>query len=127
MIVTVDTTSGVPPYEQVREQIARMIGGGVLSGGERLPTIQQLANDLGLAPGTIARAYKELEHDGLVVSRRRRGTIVADSPARASKRQTRAEIDKAAEQFALRIRQLGADPETALDRVRAVLTLDRGA
>jgi DNA-binding transcriptional regulator YhcF (GntR family) len=121
MIVTVDTTSGVPPYEQVREQVARMIGGGVLAPGERLPTIQQLANDLGLAPGTIARAYKELEHEGLVVSRRRRGTVVADRPVRASKRETRAEIDRAAEQFAVRVRQLGADPETALARVRAVL------
>ena len=52
VIITVDTASGVPPYEQIRDQVSRMIASGVLPPGTRLPTIQQLANDLQLAPGT---------------------------------------------------------------------------
>lgn len=119
MIVTVDTDSGVPPYEQVREQVARMIGTGVLAPGGRLPTIQQLANDLQLAPGTVARAYKELERAGLVVSRRRKGTIVADRPARVPTREIRADLDAAVERFVLQVRQLGADPGAALGMARA--------
>jgi GntR family transcriptional regulator len=125
VIITVDTASGVPPYEQVREQVARMIGTGVLPRGGRLPTIQQLANDLQLAPGTVARAYKELEREGLVVSRRRKGTTVAERPARLPNREIREELDAAIERFVLQVCQLGADPGEALDRAQALLDSGR--
>jgi DNA-binding transcriptional regulator YhcF (GntR family) len=80
MILRVDTASAVPPYEQIRGQIATMIGTGVLPVGRRLPTIRQLAADLGLAGGTIARAYRELEQAGLIRSRGRHGTFVLAPP-----------------------------------------------
>ena len=121
MIVTVDTASGVPPYEQVRTQVARMIGAGVLAPASRLPTIQQLANDLQLAPGTVARAYKELEREGLVISRRRKGTTVAERPPRVATREIREELDAAVDRFVLQIRQLGADPDAALAQARSLL------
>ncbi len=122
MILTIDATAGTPPYEQIRTQVARMVGGGVLAPGARLPTIQQLANDLALAPGTVARAYKELERDGIVVSKRRKGTMVSDTPPKVPTREIRAELDAAAERFALEIRQLGADHDDALGRVRRLLS-----
>lgn len=59
-------TSPVPPYEQLREQIAGLIATGLLQAGQRLPPVRQLAADLGLAGGTVARAYRELEQAGLV-------------------------------------------------------------
>ena len=121
MILTVDATGATPPYEQIRAQISRMVGGGVLTPGTRLPTIQQLANDLALAPGTVARAYKELERDGVVVSRRRAGTTVAPAPPKVPAREIREELDAAVERFALAVRQLGADPEDALGRARRLL------
>jgi DNA-binding transcriptional regulator YhcF (GntR family) len=121
VILTVDATGATPPYEQIRAQIARMVGGGVLAPGARLPTIQQLANDLALAPGTVARAYKELERDGVVVSRRRAGTTVAAAPPKVPAREIREELDAAVERFALEVRQLGADPDDALGRVRRLL------
>ncbi|MCW4466694.1 GntR family transcriptional regulator [Glutamicibacter sp. MNS18] len=74
--VTVDLLSAVPPYEQIRTQIATLIRVGELADGSRLPTVRALAIDLGVAAGTVARAYKELESSGLVVSRRRAGTMV---------------------------------------------------
>lgn len=121
MRVVVDTDAATPPYEQIRGQIARMVGGGVLAPGARLPTIQQLANDLALAPGTVARAYRELERDGIVVSRRRTGTIVAEAPPKVPAREIREELDAAIERFALAVRQLGADPDDALGRARRLL------
>jgi len=121
VILTVDATGATPPYEQIRAQISRMVGGGVLAPGARLPTIQQLANDLALAPGTVARAYKELERDGVVVSRRRAGTTVAAAPPKVPAREIREELDAAVERFALEVRQLGADPDDALGRVRRLL------
>lgn len=80
--VTLDLLSAVPPYEQIRTQIATLIRVGELADGSRLPTVRALAIDLGVAAGTVARAYKELESSGLVVSRRRAGTMVtAPQPA----------------------------------------------
>lgn len=80
--VSVDISSGVPPYEQIRSQIASLIAAGALAAGSRLPTVRDLAADLGVAVGTVVRAYRELESAGLVVSRRRTGTMVAPGGSR---------------------------------------------
>lgn len=66
----------VPPFEQVRSQIAAQIAVGELSSGTRLPTVRALAGELGLAVNTVARVYKELEADGMIVTEGRRGTFV---------------------------------------------------
>jgi GntR family transcriptional regulator len=79
--ITLDVTSGVPPYEQIRIQVASLIVAGALPEGTRLPTVRDLAKDLGVAVGTVGRAYRELEAAGLVTSRRRSGTVVADGRA----------------------------------------------
>jgi DNA-binding transcriptional regulator YhcF (GntR family) len=69
-------TSPVPPYEQLREQIAGLIATGRLQAGQRLPPVRQVAADLGLAGGTVARAYRELAQAGLVEGGGRHGTVV---------------------------------------------------
>lgn len=78
-LVTVDLHDATPPYEQIRAQIASLIAVGQLADGSRLPTVRALAGDLGVATGTVARAYKELEATGLIESRRRLGTVVTHS------------------------------------------------
>lgn len=69
------------PAIDVYRQFRALIVSGQLGAGERLPTVRQVASDLGIAQGTAARAYKMLEHDGLVVTRTAAGTRVADSAA----------------------------------------------
>lgn len=76
MILEVDTRSAVPPYEQIRARVTEQVSIGALVPGDRLPTVRQLAADLGVAPGTVARAYRELEQDGMVETRGRHGTVV---------------------------------------------------
>lgn len=76
-MITVDHESTTPPFEQVRGQLAFHIRSGVLEAGTRLPSIRQLAVDLRLAPGTVARAFSELEGSGLIRSDRR-GARVQD-------------------------------------------------
>jgi GntR family transcriptional regulator len=120
MIVRVDPDSVVPPYEQLRSQVATMIAGGSLVPGQRLPTIRQLAADLGLAGGTVARAYRELERDGLILSRGRRGTFVA-AERRLPDGERDRQLKEAAGVFALQAVQLGADPKDALEKVRETL------
>jgi DNA-binding transcriptional regulator YhcF (GntR family) len=109
-----DPRSPVPPYEQVRAQLARQVQAGELGPGTRLPTVRRLAGDLGLAVNTVARAYRELERDGLVVTRGRNGTVVAASPDES------VALDAAAD-YAARVRGLGLSTERALELVRGVL------
>jgi DNA-binding transcriptional regulator YhcF (GntR family) len=79
MQISVDPAAAKPPYEQVKEQIVGLIRRGELAQGTRIPTVRQLAGDLGLAVNTVARAYKELEADRLVETRGRNGTFVLAS------------------------------------------------
>ena len=117
--LVIDTESAVPVFEQLRSQLAEMIRSGSLATGTRLPSIRQLASDLGLAPGTVARAFRELELEDLVTSRVRHGTVVA--PMRHPASQSRNQVDEAARTFALAAKRLGLSDQDALDAVRAQL------
>ncbi|MGY2083375.1 GntR family transcriptional regulator [Blastococcus sp. HT6-30] len=114
--LTVDVGSPTPPYEQIRGQIAAAVHGGLLPSGSRLPTMRALAADLGVAVGTVARAYAELEAAGLVASRRRTGTVVTGG-VRVQQDRVRA----AAEALARAAREDGVDDATVVAVVRAAL------
>lgn len=116
----VDPDSAVPPYEQVRGQLAQQINDSVLAAGTRLPTVRALAAELGLAANTVARTYRELEEAGLLETRGRAGTFVS---AAGSKSRQRAQ--QAAEKYAATVNQLGLDPDEALRIVRAAVDRTR--
>ncbi|KQW00013.1 GntR family transcriptional regulator [Streptomyces sp. Root369] len=118
--VRVDTTSQVPPYEQIRAQLAALIRTGRLAEGERLPTVRQLAADLGLAPGTVARAYRELEATELIRTRRGAGTRVAALPSEPHAHDAD-QLATLARDFTSAARALGADTEDILTAVRDAL------
>lgn len=120
MIVRVDPSSPVPPYEQLRAQIAEMIASGVVPAESRLPTIRQLARDLQIAEGTVARAYRELDRDGWIQTRRRHGSF-ARLPDGAPPPDLERTVAEAAAAFAVRIKQVGAEPRQALDAVKDAL------
>jgi GntR family transcriptional regulator len=118
-LLRVDLSRPVPPYEQLRAQVAGLIAAGQLGPGARLPSVRQLAGDLGLAPGTVARAYTELEAAGLISTRHRGGTFVAETrPADSSRLQA---LAAAADSFAARARELGLSDEAAEASVRQAL------
>jgi DNA-binding transcriptional regulator YhcF (GntR family) len=123
MIVRVDPASPVPPYEQLRSQVATMIASGALPPGQRLPTIRQLAADLGLAGGTVARAYRELEHAGFILTHGRHGTRVSDAPPQVDATPTQAQLDEAAATYAAAAARGGHDVKQALDAVRRAFRL----
>lgn len=78
-MVEIDIHGASPPSEQIYQQLLGLILAGRLVPGERLPTVRQLAHDLGVAPGTVGRAYKQLEAESLVSTRSRGGTTVSHS------------------------------------------------
>jgi DNA-binding transcriptional regulator YhcF (GntR family) len=112
-LVELDPHTSAPPFVQLYEQIATLAASGGLTPGSRLPAVRQLANDLGVASGTVARAYRELERDGIVETRGRHGTrIRADGvPQRLD---GDAELRAAARTFAVRATHLGFDSSSAL-------------
>lgn len=116
--ITVDVTSPTPPYEQIRAQVAGFIATGLLLAGARLPTMRALAADLGVAVGTVARAYRELEASGLVASRRRTGTVVTGSPTAPTPPPA---VQEAAAELAARATGAGLDEETTVAVLRAAL------
>jgi DNA-binding transcriptional regulator YhcF (GntR family) len=113
-MITVDPNAAEPPYEQIRTGITERIESGDLRPGDRLPTVRQLAQDLGVAANTAARAYRELEQAGLIDTRGRSGTFVS---GRGVDREARA----AAAAYVERVRALGLDPGEALLLVRRLL------
>ncbi|RYV51071.1 GntR family transcriptional regulator [Pengzhenrongella frigida] len=121
MQIEIDLASGVPPYEQIRSQVVAHASAGRLRAGDRLPTIRALAVDLGVAAGTVARAYRELETSGVVVTRRRTGTVVADgAPA------TDVGLGRAAAEFVAAARARGLTDEAVVDLVRGTLLTPLG-
>jgi DNA-binding transcriptional regulator YhcF (GntR family) len=102
-----------------------MIRTGVLPAGTRLPAIRQLASDLGLAGGTVARAYRELEQEGAISTQGRRGTFVLESSALEPEAGA-ARLSEVAREFAREALQLGIEPKDALHAAQAAL-LEFGA
>jgi DNA-binding transcriptional regulator YhcF (GntR family) len=115
-MIVIDASSPVPPYEQLRLQLARQIQDRTLAVGTRLPPIRQLATDLGLAANTVARSYRELEENGLIETRGRAGSFVS---AAGEKVLVRAQ--KAADDYAAVVAGLGLDAGEALRIVQAAL------
>lgn len=119
MSVRVDSASKLPPYEQVRSQLAAQVNDGTLAVGTRLPTVRQFAADLGIAPNTVARAYRELEAAGLIKTHGRGGSVVS-----AAGDENRQRAHRAAVEYATAVRGVGLSRGEALAIVSAALGSD---
>src|SRR3954470_16447797 len=82
-LLPLDASSAVPPSEQLRAQVADRAASGDLPAGTRLPTVRALAEELGLAGNTVAKAYRALESDGVISTEGRRGTFVSGATGNA--------------------------------------------
>lgn len=120
-MLRVDPAAPDPPFAQLREQIIAQVSDGILAPGDRLPTVRRLAGDLGIAPNTVARAYRELEADGVLEGRGRAGTFVRAAVEAGRAAPAAASARAAAERYAEATRSLGLDPEAALALVRRAL------
>jgi len=75
----IDPSSGTPIYRQITDQVRQAIAGGTLRPGDRLPPVRDLAVELAVNPNTIAKAYQDLERDGVIETSRGRGTYVSSA------------------------------------------------
>jgi GntR family transcriptional regulator len=83
----IDTSDGTPIYLQIIEQIKRSVAVGRLKPEDPLPSVRQLALDLTINPNTVARAYLELEHEGVIYKRQGQGTYVSAEALETSRRE----------------------------------------
>jgi len=109
--------SGEPIYQQLTRQITHAITSGALNPGDRLPTIRQLAAEQVVNPNTVARAYRELERDGLVESGPRRGTFVTFDPPKLMAKERRSRIKPHLDSLVAESRVLGF----SADEIRTML------
>ncbi|MEZ7004708.1 GntR family transcriptional regulator [Streptomyces sp. AD55] len=122
MTLKIHISDGAPPYEQVRAQISEQARSGALPAGYRLPTVRGLADSLGLAANTVAKAYRALETDGVIETRGRNGTFVAAAGSAAER-----EGAAAALAYAERARRLGLTRADALAAVEDALRAAYGS
>jgi DNA-binding transcriptional regulator YhcF (GntR family) len=113
--IVIDQDAGAAPYEQLRRQISDQARAGRLPVGYKLPTVRGLAEQLGLAANTVAKAYRALEADGAIETRGRNGTFIAAADARSQ------EAADAATAYVERSRRLGLDRDAARAAVEEAL------
>ncbi len=111
---TIDSDATAPPFEQLRQRIAEAAASGELPEGERLPTVRALAETLGLAVNTVARAYRELEAMGVIRTEGRRGSFIASTTL------THDETRNAAKAFAASAQSRGMGRAEAISLLESV-------
>lgn len=101
MLLRVKHASGIPLYLQLMEQIKHAVESGAIQPGEQLPAIRKLAEDLVMNPNTVARAYRDLEHEGILELRQGSGAFVSQAVAARTKitRQAHAVVQTALERL----------------------------
>ena len=112
--------SGVPIYVQLREQILRNLGAGVLAEGEQMPTMREMAVALKIDLNTVRHAYDELERLGAITLIRGRGSFVAKPPPPMGVRAQAVQVDSLAKQVLATSAAAGIDPVALADRIRVL-------
>ena len=120
MIITL--SGSAPPRDQIHDQIHGLVATGRLAANERLPSVRQLAKDLCVAPGTVAKAYRALEAEGFLVSRTGSGTRV--SPTASTTAQP---VLEAARRLAGASTRAGTSLDDTIRILRAIWPVPPGA
>ena len=114
------TGSGVPAYLQLVQQIKQAMRMGILNVGDKLPTVKEVVAEVAINPNTVMKAYRELEHEGLVEGRQGVGTFVSRRPE-GPPPETQARLARTLERWVLSARSEGLDDESIEALVRSTL------
>jgi GntR family transcriptional regulator len=116
----IDTTSGLAPYTQVVQQVKQALRLGWLQPGDKLPTVHEVAASVAINPNTVQKAYRELEHEGLVAGRPGQGTFVQRSLSQSNPASLAA-LTRRLERWLAAAREAGLDEDGIMDVVRAAM------
>jgi GntR family transcriptional regulator len=121
-----DQRSGLPVYLQIVQQVKEALRLGLLDVGDQLPTVREVVAELAINPNTVAKAYRELEHEGLVTATPGRGTFVAETLVSESV-QHHDSLRRALLAWLIEARRMGLDEESILALISSTVreALDR--
>ena len=121
MLLHLNPASGVPIYLQIENQVKHYIAAGALASGDALPSVRKVAADMRINPNTVARAYQNLERDGLLRSVPGGRTYVAENPAGLLKSEKIRRLRPYARQIAVEGTQLRLEPQEIVNLVQQEL------
>lgn len=121
MLLHINPSSGVPIYLQIENQVKHYIASGAVKAGEALPSVRQVAADLRVNPNTVARAYQNLERDGVLRSVPGGRTYAAENPSGLLKAEKIRRLRPHARQIAVEGTQLRLDPKEIVNLVEQEL------
>ncbi len=110
-MITIETTGFIPIYEQIKNGIKGKISLGVLKANDPLPSIRDLASELVVNPNTVARAYRELESEGFITTRKGKASFVTDNSSSLIKQERQRFIDEVFERAISEARKFGLEEE----------------
>ncbi len=108
---------GAPIYRQIIDQVKNLVAAGRLKPGDEMPPIRALAQQLLINPNTVARAYRELEAQGVLVSRQGSGTVVADGGSPLARGERLRLLTAQVDRLLTEARHLGFDRDTVMDLI----------
>jgi GntR family transcriptional regulator len=121
MQIQIATHSATPIFRQIVDQIRRLVSSGQLTIGDALPSIRQRAKDLVINPNTVAKAYSELQRDGLIESQQGKGLFVAKKRTIFTKAERTRRLEEAIERFASEALVLDFTNDEVLKRLSSKL------
>jgi GntR family transcriptional regulator len=108
-MITIETSGFIPIYEQIKKGIKSEISLGVLKSNEALPSIRDLAAELVVNPNTVARAYRELELEGFIYTRKGKASLVSENSSSLVRRDTERLIEDVFDRAIAEARKFGLD------------------
>lgn len=122
MNIHINPKDGMPIYRQIMDQIKYLIASQRLRPGDELPTVRGLASELIINPNTVAKAYRDLEHAGILTTRQGSGTFVSAQKPSLSKEACRHLLTERARMLVTESHHLGFSQEETLELVREMFT-----
>jgi GntR family transcriptional regulator len=113
-----DEHSGVPVYRQLIDQVMGARAAGLLTGGDQLPTVRQVAVDLAINPNTVARAWRELEIRGIVETQQGTGTFIGHQKVEGREVERRRQLDRIMDDFVARAGAAGFTIDDLMEQLR---------
>ncbi len=117
--IQISLEDGVAIYLQIVRQVRYLAATGRLAIGEQLPPVRKLAEELLVNPNTVARAYRELETAGVIVSRRGSGVFIAEKMAKLDKRERSRVLNERIDRLLTEARQMGVDVDEIIEHIHA--------
>ena len=117
MQIHISSHDGVPIYLQIVNQVKYLVASGRLAAGEELPPIRTLAEQLLVNPNTVARAYRELEREGVVTKRRTAGTYVSDTTSPLARRERLRIVTERIDALLAEARQMDIDTSALIELI----------